>query len=164
MRAIFQGNAIDNGRERRSCDPDIHVKCARNDFAVPEPRSVHSGPKKKDVAAGGRWACFLGGEAPTDGGDVGASSRGNPRRSAGATRPAVRDTQSGSDRIFRVLPGTPAPGSARRRGAHSLRNYGTTELRNCRTELLTYLDYALRMVQPNIMLWSSCARLWQWAT
>src|SRR4051794_39982743 len=120
--------------------------------------------KKKDVASGGRWACFLGGEAPTDGGDVGASSRGNPRLSAGATRPAVRDTQSGSDSKFSGTTGHPGAGFARRRGAHSLPNYLTTELRNYRTELLSYRNYALRMVQPNIMLWSSCARLWQWAT
>src|SRR4051812_6826239 len=123
--------------------------------------------KKKDVASGGRWACFLGGEAPTDGGDVGASSRGNPRRSAGATRPAVRDTQSGSDSNFSGTTGHPGAGVCATPGCPfitELRNYRTIELRNYRTELLSYRNYALRMVQPNIMLWSSCARLWQWAT
>src|SRR3954467_7734855 len=86
--------------------------------------------KKKDVASGGRWACFLGGEAPTDGGDVGASSRGNPRLSAGATRPAVRDTQSGSDSKFSGTTGHPgaavcAPGCPFIR---ELPNYRTSEL------------------------------------
>src|SRR3954453_12663290 len=127
MRATFQGNAIDNGRERRSCDPDIRVKCARNDFAVPQPRSVHSGPQKKTShpADGGR-ASWEGKLRPTE---------ATLARALGGTladllvRPGPRFETRSLDRTrnFRVLPGTPAPGSARRRGAHSLRNYGTTE-------------------------------------
>src|SRR3954449_7163084 len=94
--------------------------------------------KKKDVASCGRWACFLGGEAPTDGGDVGASSRGNPRRSAGATRPAVRDTQSGSNSKFSGTTGHPGVGVCATPGCPfitELPNYRTSELPNRITEL-----------------------------
>src|SRR3954453_78831 len=127
MRATFQGNAIDNGRERRSCDPDIRVKCARNDFAVPQPRSVHSGPQKKTShPAGGGRASWEGKLRPTEA-TLARALGGTLADLLGRTGPRLETRRPDRTEFFGYYR---AP---RRRGLRDAGvpiHYGTTELPN----------------------------------
>src|SRR3954465_10632747 len=128
MRAIFQGNY----GSTTAGSADLAILTSASNVRVMILRYRNSGPSTQDrkkktshPADGGR-ASWEGKLRPTE---------ATLARALGGTladllvRPGPRFETRSPDRTrnFRVLPGTPAPGSARRRGAHSLRNYGTTE-------------------------------------